>query len=305
VVRLALVLYCLPGCDFVLGISPVEVAPAAACGPFGPAVAVTLNGFGAGLTDFSVSGDGQLATVAVKGASPRAGVPAATDGSAWTYDATRSAGLDATISAHLTLRANDLFGVVRIVQTNLLEVHRFAYAAAWNPLSGPPDSVIASDPQQNVVVGNEVEVGPPPDNITSFATVLIGPDSNGGSYQLRARVKKPALIQSWRDDFEMEMINQAGRPGQGVLTADVFTLVYSSTVRGAPSADLYVAHRDSTGKPFDLGVKLEAPLSTDASDEVEPWIDGTCQTLYFRRRAPGNLNDVGTIFVAHALTPSP
>jgi hypothetical protein len=178
-------------------------------------------------------------------------------------------------------------------------VGRFVFVGSvWAQNTG--DAVIANDPQQNVFVGNEVEVGDPPDNITSFATVLLGPDS-ASSYQLRARIKKPGPVgqQVWNDDLEMTEINMAGTPGQAVLTADVLTLVYAMKLAGTDQTDIYVSQRETTGHTFELGVPIAAVQSDQ--DEVEPWIDATCSTVYFRRRAPGQLSDPGTIFVAHKL----
>lgn len=103
--------------------------------------------------------------------------------------------------------------------------------------------------------------------------------------------------ESWNEEDRMAAINAAQIPDLGVLTRDGLTLIYSARIRSELQFDLYMSTRPSLADNFPIGTKLDAP-NTDAS-EVEPWISGACDRLYFRRGPTffGEVGQLSSIFV--------
>jgi hypothetical protein len=104
-------------------------------------------------------------------------------------------------------------------------------------------------------------------------------------------------------DAKMADINTAQIPDLGVITRDGLTLIYSARSFAVVNYDLFVSHRTTLTEPFPIGTPLDA-LNTANEDEREPWIDATCDRLYFRRGSAIEVNGgIGSTFWVAQRTP--
>jgi len=267
VVRLALLVVASSACDVVLQLETVDPNPARVGRTL--AVAQTFTGFNGTVTDFALAGDGARAIVPERVRRPAdrdthgrrrlGGRPGAVDG--------------ARQPAHRRSSDDVARGLVLSAGTPLAIGATIFVAGAWSLTTNGVDMVVAGYPLVDVVIGNEVELGVQPDNITSFAVVRLA-DADA-KYQLRLRVKVPGVNPHWTDDLEMEQINAVGNPEHGVVTADADTLVYASARTGDASVDLFVSQSHEYG-PSVSARRAARRESTPAPTRVEPWIDAAC-----------------------------
>jgi hypothetical protein len=310
VARFTLVLVALSGCDYAFGIPPVDEVRAP-CGPYQNVRPVPIVGV-AEPRQFSITPDESLALVfALDAQSRHRPIPLAWNGEAWEPHAQYQTGLagrgiqGARLSPPEEIpNAQGLYaGPVQpamnvwVVTSNRHEVDRFFWSGTnWTADAAQPG--LFDGPDYDTRAGNVVVVKNAADShrvrhtvITKFgvevgiANQIVLFANNLPDYSL---VKKERT-----DDLNLGAIENNIALGDAVLTDSQAILVYAGVSGG--QSDVY-ATAQSPLREFATGGLIASITTTD--DEVEPWINGTCSKLYFRRIPAGSPNDPGQIFVA-------
>ena len=296
----------LGGCNLVLGLDtvPVQKQP---CGPYTTLTPVTITGV-TNATHFSITPDGAIAMVVGRDASGVVRPVLLTgSGTMWSPDPARQNGLAALVGAHLAPQEKQPDGngaytldpaspAVMAWISHPLQAARYYYSTKTNTWAN--DIAVGSfgDPDFDVIPGNAVVNGNGSDTtlpnrhvpLTEHTTTAANTDqilltaNNLPSYSLVASPTRTQPLDANALQFD-----------QAVLTDDQQTLVYAAKTAG--SFDIFASAKDSS---FDVGAAVGGMVDTPDHDEVEPWIDGTCTKLYFRRVTVGQSGDPGTIFVA-------
>jgi hypothetical protein len=302
--RLALLLLLVGACDLAFSVD--EVVPIEApCGPYKKTTPITIKD----VTDprsFSVSGD--LAMVVGRAATGEVRpIPLHLVGDAWEPDPDFQAGLSslALVAANLAPfepapngmtypNANPLAPVMMAATGTPLAVARYYWSGSTWSLD--TIQVPVSDPSFDLRPGNVVLKASTVENDRVRHTVISysprDPALDVPHIQLYANTP-PSWSLLLKAVRTAPLNNDPGNFGQAVLTDDQAKLVYSLTTA---NADIY-ASAQSPARDFGPGTPLDDTVNT-SDDEVEPWIDGTCSKLYFRRIPQGQPNAAGTIFVA-------
>lgn len=296
----------LGGCNLVLGLDtvPVEKQP---CGPYTTLTPLAITGV-TNPTHFSITPDGTLAMVVGKDASGTVRPVLLTgSGTSWSPDPARQGGLAALVGAHLAPQeklpdGNGGYSLDPVSPAVLawvghpLQAARYFYSPTARTWANDVAVGSFGDPDFDVIPGNTVvaaNAGDPtlPNRhvpLTEHTTTTANTDqilltaNNLPNYSLVASPTRTQLLDANALQFD-----------QAVLTDDQQTLVYAAKSGG--SFDIFASAKDSS---FDVGVVVGSLVDTPDHDEVEPWIDGTCARLYFRRVTVGQSGDPGTIFVA-------
>jgi hypothetical protein len=306
VLRAAVALVLLGGCDIVLGLDQVTTA-SAPCGPYRTITPVPIQGVTAP-THFSITPDGTMAMVVGKNAAGRVQpIVLAFDGTSWLpADAAHQTGLDALVGAHLAPPeklpgGNGDYSTEPISPALIgwygtpLQISRYYYAGTtWsydNAVAIYLDSDFDARPGNVIVSPN----GDDPTLPIRHVPVTERPVQAGNADQIVITGSALPSYHLLAAPARTQPLDQHGLSfDQAVLTDDQRILVYSA--RTAPATfEIYASAKDGTA--FDAGGAI-ASINTPDGDEVEPWIDATCEKLYFRRVAAGQSGDPGTIFVA-------
>ncbi|MDQ3367571.1 MAG: hypothetical protein M3680_19285 [Myxococcota bacterium] len=284
-VRIALLLLVAGGCDLVIAIE--EPAPTA-CGPYGSLTPVAFDPLIEAPYGFSVRANGMLGAVTARVAGvTHTYVIQLDDTGVWRLHSNpaRNTGLgavrDGSIGDRGATEVDELYGATGEPGAT------FTWIFA-TPTWGTDANPIKQDQLYDVTVGNVVEVVEEIDGVIvpqrKRAVVTLTPDDGvGKNLLLFTDLLAPYAGALWNDDPERtDPINRDPdeSPSQGVLTDDLFTLVYAARRRGG-SSDLYVSRRDDVTRQWRPGTRLRG-VNTDA-DELEPWINRDCSTLYFFR----------------------
>ncbi|MBA3396326.1 MAG: hypothetical protein H0T89_27090 [Deltaproteobacteria bacterium] len=281
--RLAVLLVLTGACDKVFAI---EAPAPAACGPFGEPVPLV---FAESISDphgFSTRSDQAIGAVtATVGGQTHLYVVAQIDG-VWTpTEPARNAGLADVLQGAIAdpdcFGVEELLGAVGSTRQALL----YGFSTAWSPDSGNP---VMRDSEFDVTAGNLVEVVDLVDEELvpqrKRAVVVKSPtDGIGKNVLLFVDLLFPYADNIWDEQPERTRPINDDRsisPSSGVLTSDLFTLVYAARRDGGGS-DLFVSRRDEVDKNWYPGVQLIG-VNTDA-DELSPWINADCSTIYFER----------------------
>jgi len=303
VVRIALVLLALGGCDYAFGIKKV-IPPPAPCGPFLSVTEVPITG----VTEprgFSISADEQLALVTGKDSNGvTRPIPLHWNGSAWAPDPAMQGGLMSGMkganlapSEPMPDTRNDYTGPVAPVMLlssgQPLAVARYYLSnGTWTMDTNEQPF---TEPSYDVLPGNVVLVAgsDPFDRVRHTVLTFVALDPTMDQNQIQIAANSPPsftlLLKNRTDE-----VNSTGLGfGQSVMTEDKSKLVFSA--KSGAQYDLFASAQDDV-RNFQAGGLIKS-LDTD-DDEVEPWIDATCSKLYFRRVPAGQPNAAGQIYVA-------
>lgn len=302
----AVLLLCASACDYIFTIEP---DPQAVCGPFGEPRAITFDGTGATLDEpkfFSARnvtrpGDPVYGAIyAQRSGIRRIYIIQQADDVTWTLaSGSRNSNLlDDTLGGSMgeiefdtnpndTMPGIDRLVVWRGMPTRLFEAQLITQGYTIDNVPMVVDSLF------DIMVGNVVEVletnpntnEPTPQRKRAVVTKV--PTSGVGKPVLVfADRLAPYNVQNlWNEDANRTApINNDRKavPGRGVITSDTFILVYSVKY-GNGSYDIYASRRDDNTKQWGLGRPVMGKVNTSKSDEVDPWINGDCSTLYFSR----------------------
>lgn len=147
------------------------------------------------------------------------------------------------------------------------------------------------DAEFDIMVGNTVEVldvAPNGDMSPQRKRVVVTKVPLNG-------MTKPALVFAdriapyneehvWIEDANRTMpinMDKKAMPGRGAITSDTRVLVYSVKY-GNGTYDIYESEINETTRQWGVGFPVRGKVNT-ADDEVDPWINGDCSTLYFSR----------------------
>ncbi len=280
--HLAVLLTLMGACDKVFAI---EAPPRAVCGPYAEPVPLELHGAISDPHGFTTRSDQAIgAVIATVGGQTQLYVVAQIDG-VWTPEPTRNAGLADVLQGSIADR--DFFGTEELLGTvgNPAQALVYRFSTAWSPDSANP---VMRDSEFDVTVGNLVEVVDLVDEEyvpqLKRAVVVKAPENGVGKNVLVfVDLRFPYAENVWDDQPERtKPINDdlSISPSSGVLTSDLFTLVYAARRDGGDS-DLHVSRRDEVDKNWYPGVQLIG-VNTGA-DELSPWINADCSRLYFER----------------------
>lgn len=298
------------GCDLAFQIDHVKEI-SAPCGPYGQSHEVMITG----VTEprmLSISADGKLALVmGIDDQGRTRPIPLQWNGVAWEPNPILQTGLDALgiVGAHLAPAEEIPMGGMYIgpvqpamnawtINFNRQQVSRFY----WSGSTWTADSLQTPlfDSEYDIRAGNVVLVhasADPSDRVRHTVLSKTAIDAAAPDLILLAANSPPAFSLITKPDrtrpLDEQAIGLGITLGDAVLTDDQAKLVYSAVSGG--QSDIY-ATAQSPLRDFAPG-GLIASVTTQ-HDEVEPWIDGTCSKLYFRRIPAGSPNDPGQIFVA-------
>lgn len=296
----------LGGCNIVLGLDtvPVEKQP---CGPYTTLTALTISGV-TNPTHFSITPDGAVAMVVGRDSAGIVRPVLLTgSGTTWSPDPARQTGLAVLVGAHLAPQEQQPDGngaytlapatpAVMAWIGHPLSAARYYYSTKNNTWANDVAVGSFGDPDFDVIPGNAVVTGNGSDAtlpnrhvpLTEHTTTAANTDqillaaNNLPTYSLVASPTRTQPLDANGLQFD-----------QAVLTDDQQTLVYAAKTAG--SFDIFASAKEGA---FDVGGAISGMIDTPDHDEVEPWIDGTCSKLYFRRMTVGQSGDPGTIFVA-------
>jgi hypothetical protein len=297
---LAVLWLCASACDYVFVIEP---DPTAVCGPYGEPKPLTFDA-SLELPQFfsarSVArpGDPVYGTVYAKRSGvSRVFIVQQTDDTTWTLaPGSRNSGLlDNTAGGSLgeiEFPVGAMPGIDRLVVWRGIPMRPFEAQLITQGYAIDNQPMVV-DTEFDIMVGNLVEVLDTNPNTGEQTpqrkrAVITKVPLNG--------IGKPALVFAdriapydqqhlWAEDANRTMpINKDMKavPGRGVLTADTFILVYSVKYANG-SYDIYASRRDDTTKQWNVGSPVGGRVNTKTGDEVDPWINGDCSTLYFSR----------------------
>ena len=298
------------GCDLAFQIDHVKEI-SAPCGPYTETHEVPITGVTRPRM-FSITADGELALVIGEDDQGRTRpIPLQWNGDAWEPNPMLQVGLEnlGIQGAHLAPPEEIPIGGAYTgpiepamsgwtVNLGRLQVSRFYWTGtAWNTdnLQTP-----LFDSEYDMRAGNVVLVRAsmdPADRVRHTVLSKTAVDPGNANQILLAANAPPVFNLITKPDRTRPLVEQAIdlgiMLGDAVVTDDQAKLVYSAVSGG--QSDIY-ATAQSPLRDFAPG-GLIASVTTQ-HDEVEPWIDGTCSKLYFRRIPAGSSNDPGQIFVA-------
>ncbi|MDB4960209.1 MAG: hypothetical protein JWP01_208 [Myxococcales bacterium] len=277
-VRAVLLLVAVAGCDQVWQLE--RDVPPAVCGPYSSPVEVVFSPTISDPHDFSVDSSGTRGLI--YGEFPRA--PRATGVHAiklvndeWVIDPEREAGAITSLDgAHIS--ENDfLIGWLDKSSVNLPQISEYQYFPTTRMWGGPASGVVDSVQSETSIAGNLIVTGTQKfvvttrlsdDDMTNSLRVFeYGPPGN--SWALTGQAA-PLGVESLK-------LNARG----AVMTADHGKLVYAAEIAHRDFTQLFATYR--TRDEFRPGVPLIIEDVPADADLTEPWIDGDCGTLYFRR----------------------
>jgi hypothetical protein len=312
VLRLTLLLAAIAasGCDLAFQIDHVQEI-SAPCGPYAGSREITVTGVSRPRM-FSINAGEQLALVMGEDEQGRTRpIPLQWNGEAWEPNPMLQTGLDTLgiVGAHLAPaeeipEGGAYTGPIQpamngwTVNLNRQQVSRFYWTgSAWSAdnLQTP-----LFDSEYDTRAGNVVVVrasADPADRVRHAVLSKTAVDIENPALILLAANSPPSFSLIPKPDrtrpLDEQAITLGITLGDAVMTDDQAKLVYSAVSGG--QSDIY-ATAQSPLRDFAPG-GLIASVTTQ-HDEVEPWIDGTCSKLYFRRIPAGSPNDPGQIFVA-------
>ncbi len=287
----------LAGCDVVYGLSgradaavdaapPIDAVVPEQCS-FGSPTQVVFASNVEPLHDFADDGAGHgfvSAFVTESSITTSRTTAILPEKSTWIHDLTVRDGVGGFTGVRPDPDPSQIYGLVNITTTNFLA--RFQLdTSGWSMMDMNPIDQRERVGNYRVLDGKRVYV-------TTQRPVIGDP-----STRLILRVRDGA---SWNEEDKMAAINVAQIPDLGVITRDGLTLIYSARKRTELQFDLYISVRATLDDQFPVGTIIDQ-LSTDAS-EVEPWMSGGCDRLYFRRGRTffDEVGERSSIFVATA-----
>lgn len=302
-VRIALVLLALGGCDVVFSINKVNPPPPA-CGPYASVTEVPITG----VTEprgFSISADGQLALVT--GKDPNGvtrPIPLRWNGAAWEPDPSMQGNLMSGMKGAILAPSeptpdtrNDYTGPV--APTMLLSSGQPLAVARYYLSNGTwtmdTNQQPFTEPSYDVLPGNVVLVAgsDPFDRVRHTVLTFAALDPSMDPNEIQISANSPPsftlLLKNRTDGINATRLEF----DRAVMTEDKSKLVFSA--KSGAQYDLLASAQDEV-RNFQTAGFL-ADLNTD-DDELEPWIDAMCSKLYFRRVPAGQPNAAGQIFVA-------
>lgn len=309
--RFALLLLAASGCDVAVGIEHIEPITGA-CGPYNTVTPVSITG----VTDargFSINPEGTMAVVTGKDpADQTRPIVLRLSGETWEPDPAMQNGLSATMKGAVlappepmpvaSTYPGDVLQPVMLLSTvptgqSKAQVGRYYWSStAWSLDTNEPAFSLAG---YDVFPGNvSIKVGATNadvDRVRHTVLWMVTQDEDEGPNKIAVTANSPPSF-TLEDKARTLGINSLGkRFGQAVLTDDRAKLVYSAesgTTRG-----IYAVEQNPESRTFDDAGGLVAGIDGEG-DEVEPWINGDCSKLYFRRIPADTPNEAGQIFVA-------
>jgi hypothetical protein len=312
-VRIALVLLAASGCDAALGLEHIEPITGA-CGPYNSVKPVTINGV-SDPRGFSITPDGSLALVTGKDAADQTRpIVLKANGDTWEPDPAMQNGLVAAMKGALlappepmpvaSTYPGEVLQPVMLLSTipsgqSKAQVGRYFWSASSNAWSLDTNEPAFSLSGYDVFPGNvSIKVGATNsdvDRVRHTVLWMVTQDASEGPNKIAITANTPPSF-TLEDKARTVGINSLGkRFGQAVLTDDRAKLVYSA--ESGTSRGIYAVEQNPDSRTFDDAGGLVAGID-DEGDEVEPWINGDCSKLYFRRIPADTPNEAGQIFVA-------
>lgn len=300
--RPILLLAALGGCNVVVALDEVA-APAPTCGPYGPAEVVAFDPSIAPLRDFSVDGTGTAAMVfAQVSGGPSQWVALADAGGVWVQDVARTIPVGAPyMSVHLGVSKNDAF--VAYQGGTGVQVTRFGFTTGWAPNVA---QFYTQDPRFDWMPGSEIDLGVDRNRYVSL--VGVAREELVDNVGTLAYALPNNSWQTWSEDLGNDHSRlhdfNAGVPGGlqpiGMVFANAgLTMVVDGRQGGlAGPADLYTLSRLQRSDDFARTAAQIDGVNT-ALDELDPWVNADCSTIWFRRKDPSRTADPGMIYVAH------
>jgi hypothetical protein len=303
VVRL-FVLVALCGCDVLFQLDEIVPIPAV-CGPYRSVTPVPITGVGEP-SGFSTIADSSTAMVTgLDAMNVRRPIALEFDGTQWVPHPSLQTGLGAFEGAVLAPiepaplfdRYTGLPAPVILAWAGFPDVLGRYYFdnGTWTQDANQPG---ISDFDYEIRAGNVVLVAgnDSQDRVRHTVVVKIAKEV-GAPNVLQITANNPLTPNPFslvpKPDRTRPLDDQMLAITGAVLSDSQGKLVYAAT--GA-SSDLYASGHDAQ-RAFHPGGYIDGVNTPD--DEVEPWIDGTCSKLYFRRIPRGQAGvDPGTIFVA-------
>lgn len=283
--RLVLLL-ALGGCDLVFDL--VRDIPPPVCGPFAAPEEVVFDPRLINAHDLSVDASGTRGLVHATftvGTKTWTGPHAvARDGTGmWGPDLARDKPvLDGLDGAH-QIADGTLFGWVDKIGTSRTpEVHQYELktqpTTAWSQIGG----AVTRDLSVSTHIGNAIDLVGGGGAVQKFhVQITIGdlPPNNLAIYEL------PPASTDWQATNQAGPLLQATEPAidpqMAVLTSDHEILVYAAKLDDAPESRLFASRR--ARNLYNPGVELIIDGVAPDGDLTEPWINGDCTELYFRR----------------------
>lgn len=310
-VRGALLLLAVSGCDLALGVKHVDEQQGA-CGPYTKLTEIPISGVVAP-RGFSISADETMALVTgTDGAGQTRPIPLRWNGSSWEPDMSMQKGLDASMKyANLAAAEATPMGMtytgavapVMLVSTRVsasLEVGRYYWSGTtWTQDQNQGSFAVAG---YDVFPGNtnvRVGTGGADDRVRSTVFWEVALNTSEGGNKIAVTANDPNNLNKFTlaDKGRTIGLNNAGLGlGQAVMTEDRSKLVFA-TKTGA-HADIYAVEQSAEAHTFDDVGAGVGPLVNTGNDEVEPWINEDCSKLYFRQIPAEAPTDPGRIYVA-------
>jgi hypothetical protein len=273
--RFACLLVVASGCDLVVGFDKLDPAPASACGPYGDPVAVAFDPSLAGAHDFSVTEDGMAGAIVIDDDNISSTKPIKPDGNGgWTTDLafTGMATLDRTRGHRIAT------GTVLATSADAShhEIDEYAFqGTAWQA------RLLISDNNFELYAGNART----DDSGNATRLVAVRRRTTSAHNEIAVFNKNLATdpTGAYHEDADSpRMLNAVStlQPTHAVLTADRRTIVYAATIDdGEP--DLYVTSYDDALPGWGPGQAISSLNTTGSEDE--PWVNGDCSRIWFRR----------------------
>ena len=274
----------LTGCDQALGLE--REVPPAVCGPFAEPVALVFDPQLGEPHDVSVDGTGLRGMVNARRTNAQmvtwTGPHAITRDAfgVWVPDDVRDRpNLDTLDGAHVvtTLAAGPrAIGWIEKPRTPAIFEYEFQ-GTAWSMVPAFVDPFIA----ESTRAGNLIEVA---FGGASLKWAVLIEIAQVAGERNNLRINQLAPGGSWQLTSQATPIETDPlkiNPNGGVLTADHNKLVYAAKVGNAAHSELFASPR--IGDKFAHGPELRIEGVDSDADLTEPWINGDCRVLYFRR----------------------
>jgi hypothetical protein len=263
------------GCDYVVGIDELGSASPSACGPYGVPVPVVFDAALAGAHDFSVADDGLSGAVVIDSDNIPSTKPITPGGTlGWALDPafTGSSTLD-RLRGH-RIEAGRVLATS--IDTSHHQVDEYTFQGiAWQ------GALLLSDSNFELYAGNAR------DDDAGSATRLVAVRRRTTSAHNEIAIFNRDLATDptgayHEDPDSPRTLNQVStqQPTHAVLTADRRTIVYASSL-GSNEPDLYVTTYDDALPGWGPGEPIRSLNTAGAEDE--PWVNGDCSRIWFRR----------------------
>lgn len=280
VARLLFTLVALGGCTLVFNVEPIPGPGKLACGPYGTPQPVAFSSAlqGLGAHDLSVTADGMAGAVVVDVDNTSSTIPVMLDPSqTWVEDTSAGPTSLMGLRGH-RVAADTILATSSTAGNHEVDTYKLA-SGAWSAMA----PIVDSDPSFELYAGNEGDVLSGTTVVYRRVVLVKRRVTTPHSLVIVTNFELATDPTSFHEDVNRTFPLDAAtgmEPTHAAITADRRTLVYAATPNGAKS-ELFVSTFDDTQSAWLAGDRITSLDTAGAEDE--PWVNGDCSRIWFRR----------------------